>query len=124
GPLVAPRDDCARDIGDRGPDPFASDVHADHPPRHWIELVEEGARASLAARSADLPGEPRLEQSPQREGDSRLGKAAHPRHLRPGDRSLFVDQVENRSLVDRAQEAWRADGDWGWTAQHPVLRPA
>ena len=111
GTLVAPGNDRAGDVGDRGAHPFASDIDPDHPTGDRIQLVQQRARPAVAPRSADLADEAALEQSVERERQRRLRQSADPSDLCPGERPLSVDQVEHSTLIDRAQEARRADSD-------------
>ena len=108
GPLVAAGDHVAGDVGQGGPDPPAADVDAHHPAGRRVELVEDGAGPGPAAGPADLPDQPGVQQRAEAERDGRLGEAAVPRHLGPGDRAGALDPLEDGAGVDRPQQARRA----------------
>ena len=113
-PLLPAGHHGAGDVGDRRPHPAPAHVDPHHPAGLGIELVEERARATAAVGATHLAHEPSLEQAAQRQGNGGLGEAAFPRHVRPRHRSLPLDAVQDRALVDRLEQRGRPGGGrWG-----------
>ena len=106
--LVAAGEDVTGDIGDRGAQVAPADVDAHDPPRARVQLVQDGRRALAAGGAPGLADQARPGERLERLRDRGLRQAAIAGELGSGDRPELADELEERALVDRPQEARRA----------------
>src|SRR4029453_6345467 len=110
-PLVATGHDLARQVGDRGSDEVPADVQPHDPPRPRVQLVQDGGGPPPAARTPPLTNQTRAQERGEGLGHRRLRQVAVAGDLCPGDGAHLTDELEDRALVDRLQQAPRSPGE-------------
>ena len=109
--FVAAGDDLAGEVRDGRADEVPAHVEPHDPPGSRVELVQHGRGAPPAARTPRLADQTSGQQRGERLGHRRFRQVAVPGDLRPGDGTHLADELEDRTLVDRLEQARRPRGE-------------